>query len=194
MIMKLHKIAILGSTRGTHLVTLLDAIHNQRLRAEIVIVISDQSDAGILNKARNYHLDNMALPLQRGESRIMYDQRLAAVLLEKKANLIILIGFMKILSVPFIKLFEGYVINVHPSLLPKYQGLRDLAVHQAVLEHRDTISGCSVHRVTELVDQGEILIQKQCKVRPDDIPETLKARVQALEAEALIEAIKLLDV
>jgi phosphoribosylglycinamide formyltransferase 1 len=185
------RIAILGSTRGTNLVPIVEAIRAQRLAAEIVIVVSNKQDAGILAKARHYNLKAIALPAHPNETREHYDQRLAEILKLEAVDLIVLIGFMRILSTDFIRKFTGKIINVHPSLLPKYKGLMDLAVHQAVLDQGETETGCSVHLVTEMVDSGKILIQNCCKIDKNDNAESLKTRVQALEGPALIEAIQL---
>ncbi len=185
------RIAILGSTRGSNLEPIVVAINNKTLNAEISIVISNKISAGILEKASNFKLNFAAISPEKGEARADYDQRLAKVLLKQSIDLIILIGFMRILSPEFIHRFQNKIINVHPSLLPKHQGLMDLQVHQAVLEAHEKISGCSVHLVTEIVDGGTILVQKQCEVLPNDTAETLKAKVQALEGSALIEAITL---
>ena len=185
------RIAILGSTRGSNLVPIVAAIKDKTLNAEIGIVISNKTNAGILEKANNFKLNFAAIIPEKGEKREDYDQRLAKVLVEQHIDLIVLIGFMRILSPEFIHLFKNKIINVHPSLLPKHQGLMDLQVHQAVLDHQEKTSGCSVHLVTEVVDGGKILVQKQCEVSPNDAAETLKTKVQALEGQALIEAITL---
>ena len=184
------KLAVLGSTRGSNLLPIQDAICKHELNAELAIIVSNKRDAGILAKAKAFGLDYLALVPEKGEARAIYDQRLIEVLQAKQINLIVLIGFMRILSEEFIEAFRGRMINVHPSLLPKHKGLMDLSVHEAVLTAGEKESGCSVHLVTEDVDGGEVLVQKRCPVYGADTPETLKARVQALEGPALIAAIK----
>jgi phosphoribosylglycinamide formyltransferase-1 len=187
--MKPIKIAILGSTRGTNLVPIIDAISHGRLNAEIKIVISNKKDAGILEKAKTFHLPAFAIEAQRDESREAFDQRILDILISYEVELIVLIGYMRILSKTFISTYAGKIINVHPSLLPKYKGLMDLSVHQSVLDYEDVETGCSVHLVTEEVDSGEVLVQEKCQVYTSDDAQSLKARVQALEGLALIEAI-----
>lgn len=189
--MRALKIAILGSTRGSNLEPIISAINNKELDAKISVVISNKEDAGILAKANKYHLPHLALPKEVNETRAHYDQRLLATLAKYEVDLIVLIGFMRILTPEFITRFQNHIINVHPSLLPKHKGLMDLSVHQAVLENGETKTGCSVHLVTEEVDAGKILIQNCCEVYKNDTAETLKTRVQTLEGPALIEAIKL---
>jgi phosphoribosylglycinamide formyltransferase-1 len=185
------RIAILGSTRGSNLIPIAEAINHKTLNAEITIVISNKISAGILEKASNFKLNFAAIIPEKSEARADYDQRLANVLEGQELDLIVLIGFMRILSPEFINTFKNKIINVHPSLLPKHQGLMDLAVHQAVLDAQEKMSGCTVHLVTEIVDGGKILVQKQCEILENDTAETLKAKVQALEGPALIEAITL---
>jgi phosphoribosylglycinamide formyltransferase-1 len=190
--MKPIQLAILGSTRGTNLIPIVEAIRTKTLAAEIAVVVSNKEQAGILDKAKNFNLAAQALPIKTKETRTAYDQRLLTLLQNYRVDLIVLIGYMRILSPQFIQAFNGRIINVHPSLLPKHQGLMDLAVHQAVLSAHELESGCSVHFVTDIVDGGEVIVQKRCKVLATDTPELLKQRVQALEGSALIEAITLI--
>ncbi len=105
-------------------------------------------------------------------------------------DLILLIGFMRILSENFTNEFSGKILNIHPSLLPKHPGLMDLAVHQVVLDAGDSQSGCTIHQVNEQVDGGKIELQLKCSVEKDDTAESLKQKVQALESEAWVEVIK----
>jgi len=186
------KLAVLGSTRGTNLTAIVDAIQTKNLNAEIILVLSNKADAGILVKAENFGLAQQALVPEVNESRNHYDQRLIRVLKAYQAELVVLIGYMRILSPEVIAAFPNRIINVHPSLLPKHKGLMNLAVHEAVLRAHETESGCSVHWVTEEVDAGQVLVQKHCPVYKEDTPETLKARVQALEGAALVAAIRII--
>jgi phosphoribosylglycinamide formyltransferase-1 len=110
-------------------------------------------------------------------------------LLERDVELVVLIGYMRILSPEFVTAWENKIINVHPSLLPDFAGGMGNAVHQAVLDAGKAETGCTVHYVTEEVDAGPIVVQKRCAVLPDDTVESLKVKVQELEAVALIEAI-----
>ena len=105
--------------------------------------------------------------------------------------MVLLIGFMRILSAQFCKEWKRRILNVHPSLLPKYAGGMDTNVHEEVIKNGDPETGCTIHFVTETVDGGPILIQKKCSVDKNETPESLKKKVQSLEGEAFIEAIKL---
>ena len=182
------KLAILGSTRGTSLQSIIDAINTGRLDAEIKIVVSDKKEAMILTRAQAYHLPHQWLDPMH-QTRAIYDAQLSDLLQQYGAQMIVLIGYMRILSETFVKTWEGRIVNVHPSLLPLFAGKLNLAVHQAVLESNMKETGCTVHIVTNDVDGGPILVQKKCLVLPHDTPETLKSRVQKLEGEALVEAL-----
>jgi phosphoribosylglycinamide formyltransferase 1 len=183
------RLGVLGSTRGTHLTTLVNAIQEQALLASIEIVISNKADALILEKAASYGLRANFIDPQ-AKSREQYDQCVSDLLHKHEIDLIVLIGYMRILSSQFISEWRNKVINVHPSLLPAHAGKMDVEVHSSVLAAGDNETGCTVHYVTEVVDAGPIILQKRCLVAATDTPESLKARVQQLEGEALVEAIK----
>ena len=183
------RLAVLGSTRGTVLPALIEAIANQQMMAKIVTVISNKADAYILQRARNYAIPSHYLAVDH-LTRQQYDQKMANVLQPLNVNVIVLMGYMRILSANFVKQFN--IINSHPSLLPAHAGLMNHAVHQAVLAAGDKVTGCTVHYVTEQVDGGPIILQKQCLVAEGDTVETLKTKVQALEADAYIEAVRLI--
>lgn len=187
------RIGILGSTRGTDMRAIIEAIDSARLDARITIVVSDRKRAGILDKARDAGLPCRHIPTRADgirRERIDFDQELSSLLEEYETQLIVCVGFMRILSPWFCQRWEGRIINVHPSLLPEFAGGMDGDVHSAVIAAGRQQSGCSVHLITSEVDQGEILLQKRCPVLPEDSPETLKQRVQQLEGEALVEVIE----
>jgi phosphoribosylglycinamide formyltransferase 1 len=182
------RLGILGSTRGTHLQTIIAAIATNEVMAEIALVISNKVDAGILACARTAELPAVWVE-SHGKTREQFDQQVSQLLLAAGVDLIVLIGYMRILSAPFVRAWQPRIINVHPSLLPKFAGKMDLDVHRAVLAAQETESGCTVHVVTDEVDGGPILVQKTCQIAPQETAETLKAKVQLLEGEALIAAI-----
>lgn len=185
------RIAVLGSTRGTDLQALIDAIKSGELDAEIVCVISNRRKAYILERARKHSIEAIYIS-PKGLSREEYD-RLVIRELEKRApiDLILLIGYMRILSVEFVRRYRWRIMNIHPSLLPAFAGGMDLDVHKAVLEYGVKVTGCTLHFVDEGVDTGPIILQKPVKVDEDDSPETLKSKVQKAEQEVILEAIKL---
>jgi len=184
------KVAILGSTRGSNLTPLYQLLAKEHISAEITLVLSDKETAPILERARELHIPAKWISA-KGLTREEYGQVLTEVLQNEGVELIVLIGFMRILAGSFTQAWPGKIINVHPSLLPKHAGLMDLDVHRAAIEAGDAESGCSVHVVTEEVDAGKILVQKSCPIMPGETPETLKAKVQGLESSALMEAIGL---
>src|SRR3990167_9219384 len=187
------KIAILGSTRGSNLEPLFHLIKTKQRSAEIVLVVSDREHALILASAKQLGIPTEFLSAA-GLSREAYGQNLTALFHQHHIDLIVLIGFMRLLASNFTAQWSRHVINVHPSLLPKYAGLMDLEVHAAVLAAGDTMSGCTVHFVEEKVDAGQILVQKRCSIVDGETCDSLKVKVQALEVVALLEAIELFDI
>ncbi|KTD12003.1 phosphoribosylglycinamide formyltransferase [Legionella gratiana] len=183
------RIAVLGSTRGTNLNPLVDAIKQKKLLASIELVLSNKEDALILQKAAHFGIKSMFVNSQ-GLSRTEFDHCLSEILKQHHIELVVLIGYMRILSAEFVLAWNNKIINIHPSLLPAYAGLMNLDVHQAVLDAAEIETGCTVHYVTEEVDAGPIILQKKCPVNANDTPELLKARVQELEGAALVEAIQ----
>ncbi|MGM9454064.1 phosphoribosylglycinamide formyltransferase [Legionella bozemanae] len=182
------RIAVLGSTRGTNLNTIVAAMKQQQLSASIELVLSNKADALILEKAARFGIKSMFVNPQ-GLSRVDFDHELSKILKFHQIDLVVLIGYMRILSAEFVDNWENKIINIHPSLLPAYAGLMNLDVHQAVIAGAEVETGCTVHFVTAQVDAGPIILQKKCPVLPNDTSEILKARVQELEGPALVEAI-----
>ncbi|EKD77586.1 MAG: phosphoribosylglycinamide formyltransferase [uncultured bacterium] len=180
--MNVFKISVLGSTRGSNLPGLYQKLLNTS--AKIVDVLSDKPHAGILQKAKQLGLSNCYIPI------VNFEKKLNAHLINNGTDLLVLIGFMKILSPFFVSRWRNKIINVHPSLLPKYAGLMNLNVHRAVLDAKEIQTGCTVHWVTEQVDAGAVILQKKCDVFLSDHLEILKERVQQLEIPALVEAIE----
>ena len=183
------KIGILGSTRGTSAQPIIDAIQNGELDATIAIVISDVHSATILKRATEHNIDTIYVPVA-GQKRRDYDNVVSAHLQDADVDVILLIGYMRIVSDDFVNRWRGRILNIHPSLLPAFAGGMNNDVHQAVLDSGVTTTGCTVHQVTEIVDGGEIVLQKSCDVVPTDTVQSLKNRVQALESEALIEVLQ----
>jgi formyltetrahydrofolate-dependent phosphoribosylglycinamide formyltransferase len=172
------RIVVLGSTNGTDLEYIYDQIENHGRRIEIVAVGSDR-DSWILQKAVKHNTPNFIFE-GKYPTVDTFD-----------FDLIVLIGYMKILPPEFVQEYENRIINVHPSLLPAFAGGMDKKVHQAVLDSGVKVTGCTVHIVTEEVDAGRILVQKSCDVKEDDTVDSLKAKVQYLEGMALCEAIEM---
>ena len=186
------KIGVLGSTKGTDLQAILDAINDGQLDAEVSVVVSNRESAYILERAKSHGVPTFFIP-HKGKAREEFDREMTAAMQNHGVELVLLIGFMRILSAEFCRNWHDRILNVHPSLLPKYAGGMDTNVHTEVIKNGDPETGCTIHFVTEEVDAGPILIQKKCTVTSDDTVESLKTKVQALEGDAFIEAIKLMQ-
>jgi|TARA_B100000459_G_scaffold146051_1_gene111480 phosphoribosylglycinamide formyltransferase-1 len=182
------KLAVLGSTNGTDLVPVVGAERSGSLSASVDVIISNNESSGILKKARHYGIENYFI-CHKNKKRGVFDFEMSQILENKKIDLILLIGFMRILSPGFVDRWGGKIINVHPSLLPKYAGGMNNDVHESVLAAGDKETGCTIHLVTKEVDGGPILLQKSCPVFENDSVESLKERVQELEGKAFIEVI-----
>mgnify|MGYP001360429136 FL=1 len=186
------KLGVIGSTNGTDLQAVLDAVGSGELNAEVSVVLSNQKNAYILERAENHNVPAVFVS-HKGKTREEFDAEMTGVLKEYGVDLVLLIGFMRILSDGFCHEWQNKLLNVHPSLLPKYAGRMDTNVHEEVLKNGDTETGCTIHFVTDEVDGGPILVQKKCNVESDDTAETLKIKVQQLEGEAFIEVINLIS-
>ncbi|KAL7482259.1 hypothetical protein ACHAW6_007936 [Cyclotella cf. meneghiniana] len=190
-IRKKLRIGVMGSTRGTALLPVMEACADGTLHAEIVAVVSNRSEAPILEKGRSLGPTVTArFVSSKGLSREQFDAECTSVLVGAGVEYVLLVGYMRILSKQFTDYWAGRCVNVHPSLLPKHAGGMDLEVHQAVIDADETESGCTIHEVTEEVDGGPIVVQKVVKVEPGETAESLKTKVQALEGPAFIEAIQ----
>ncbi len=189
----MHKlrIGVLGSTKGTDLQAIIDSIEKKELEAEISIVISNKKDAFILERAKKHGIDNAFLHPKKINTKEENEKELAKILKEKKIDLVILIGYMKILAPSFIKEFQWKIINIHPSLLPMFAGEMDANVHEKVKNMGLRETGCTLHFVTENVDEGPIIMQKKVAVYPNDTSESIKEKVQKAEGTVLVKAIKL---
>ena len=183
------KVGVLGSTRGTGLQGILDAIAAGKLDVEVVLVASDKQSAPILERATKHGVHALFLD-PAGLKREAYDDSVSDALHQAGAELVLLIGYMRIVSPKFVNAWQGRLLNVHPSLLPAFGGLMNLRVHEAVLAAGVGETGCTIHQVTEEVDGGPIVLQKKCRVLPGDSAETLKDRVQALEQAAFVEVLQ----
>ena len=176
---ELYSIVVLISGKGTNLQALIDARH--RSSYKISAVISNTAKAIGLNRAKISGIDTYVIEQESFNSKLEFEESLATRISEINPELIVLAGFMKVLSPQFVKFFRGKVINIHPSLLPEYPGLN---THQRVLEDKKKIHGVSVHLVTEDLDGGPVIAQDSVYVLPDDTAESLAKRV--LEREHII--------
>lgn len=182
------KLGVLGSTKGTDLQKIIETEKLGQLKAKLSVVISNKKDAYILERAKAYNIPAIHISL-KNKTREMFESRVTLALEKYHVDLILLIGFMRILSAEFCQTWKNKIINVHPSLLPKYSGGMDSSVHEQVLKSKDIESGCTIHYVTEQVDAGQIIMQKRCQIEKNETVETLKSKVQQLEGEAFVQVI-----
>ena len=180
--MKRLPIGILGSGKGSNCRAILERIRSDDLAAEARLVVSDVLEAPILDMAREFGIANAYLPPGRFRTRLEPDieAQLVQMLRDASVELVVLAGFMRVLHEPMLKAFPRRIINIHPSLLPKFPGLE--AWRQALVAG-ETVTGCTVHYVDEHIDHGQILGQKQVRILPNDTAESLHARIQGLEHE-----------
>ena len=185
------KIGVLGSTRGTDLEGVIKAIKEGRLQAEVVVVISDRKGAYILERARKYGIEAVYISPREFSSRENFDRKVSQLLREREVEIVLLIGYMRILSPSFVKEWKNRIMNIHPSLLPAFAGGMDLNVHEEVIKRGVKITGCTLHFVDEGADTGPIILQKAVEVDEEETPETLKAKVQRAEQEIIVEGLNL---
>ncbi len=188
-------IAVLVSGGGTNLQALIDAEKNGIIKnGEISLVISNNKTAYALERARMNGIPSAVVLKKECGSQEMFEQKIISLLREHEIDLIVLAGFMSILSSDFTKAFEHRIINVHPSLIPSFcgKGFYGLHVHEKALEYGVKVTGATVHFVNEIPDGGEIILQKAVEIMADDTPETLQKRVMTeAEWKILPEAVSL---
>jgi phosphoribosylglycinamide formyltransferase 1 len=172
------RLAILISGRGSNMVAIAHACAEGRINAEVALVLSERAGVPGLESARALGLEADVVAWPGNTERLRFERDLEAALAQAQPDLIVLAGFMRILSRQFVESRAGRILNIHPSLLPKYRGLH---THRRVLEAGDRTHGASVHFVTAELDGGPLILQSRVAVRAGDTEDTLSARVQATE-------------
>lgn len=180
--MKRLRLGILGSGKGSNCRAILESIRSGTLSAEARLVISDVLDAPILEIAREFSVPNAYLPPGQFRTRLEpnVEAQLVRMLRDAEVELVVLAGFMRVLKAPTLEAFPRRIINIHPSLLPKFPGLE--AWKQA-LEAKETVTGCTVHYVDDKIDHGDIIAQREVLILPNDTTESLHERIQVAEHE-----------
>ena len=186
--MKSLRLGVLGSGKGSNCRAILESIRSGALPAQARVVISDVLDAPILDIAREFSVPNAYLPPGQFRTRLepTVEVELVQMLRDAGVELVVLAGFMRVLKQPMLQAFPRRIINIHPSLLPKFPGLE--AWKQA-LAAGEKVTGCTVHFVDDKVDHGEIIAHREVPILPGDTPETLHARIQTAEHELYPAAI-----
>lgn len=186
--MREEKIGVLCSGRGSNLASIIEAIERGEIRAEIAVVIADKADAYALERAREKGIPAVAVVYRDYAERADFERALLTELHAHGVTLVVLAGFMRILSPVFVHAYTGRILNIHPALLPSFPGAH---AHRDVLAYGVKVSGCTVHFVDEGMDSGPIILQASVPVQDEDTEETLAARVLAQEHRIFPEAIKL---
>jgi len=181
-------LVVLISGSGSNLLAIIDAIKNNQLNAEIKAVISNRATASGLEHASRENISTHVVDHKQYPSRELFDQAMMQIIEPIKPDLVVLAGFMRILSKDFIAKYQHRLINIHPSLLPKYKGLN---THQLAIDNKDEIHGASVHYVNFELDSGPVVIQAEVPVLTTDTAETLAARVLQQEHKIYPMAIQL---
>jgi phosphoribosylglycinamide formyltransferase-1 len=176
------KLGILGSGKGSNCRAILQSIQSGKLSAEARIVVSDVFEAPILDIAREFGVPNLYLPPGHFRTRLepVVEAQLVQVLRDAGVELVVLAGFMRVLKEPMLEAFPRRIINIHPSLLPKFPGLE---AWQQALAAGEKITGVSVHYVDEQIDHGDVIAQREVPIMSGDTPESLHARIQVVEHE-----------
>ena len=183
-----RKAGVLVSGRGSNLQAVLDRISDGYLLLEIGVVISDKADAYALERAANVGIKTVVVARKECASKEEFEDRIHAALVEAGCELVVLAGFMRILSGNFVSKWHNKIINIHPALLPSFPGLDGQG---QALEYGVKFTGCTVHFVDEGTDTGPIILQKVVPVLDDDTHDTLAARILEQEHQAMPEALKL---
>ncbi|MEO5863576.1 MAG: phosphoribosylglycinamide formyltransferase [Nitrospiraceae bacterium] len=186
------RVAVLASGRGSNLQAVIDAIEAGTVQAKIVAVISNKKDAQALERARRHGLSSLFVDPKpyagRPDSREAYDRELLDVLRQHDVELVLLAGYMKIITKVLVEAFANRMMNIHPSLLPSFPGLD---VQKKAIEWGCKLAGCTVHFVTEGVDDGPIILQAAVPILDEDTPDTLAARILEQEHKIYPRAVQL---
>ncbi|MCF6435155.1 phosphoribosylglycinamide formyltransferase [Pseudoalteromonas sp. MMG022] len=172
------RLVVLISGSGSNLQAIIDACQSNQIKGEVVAVISNKEQAYGLTRAANASIETKVLSHKAFATREDYDVELASLIDSFNPDLVVLAGFMRILTPSLVQKFKGKMLNIHPSLLPKYQGLN---THQRAIDAKDDVHGVSVHFVTEELDGGPVVLQAKVPILADDTAQTLAQRVHEQE-------------
>ena len=183
-------IGVLVSGRGSNLQSILEKIENGELNCNLKLVVSDNEEAKALDRAKKYGVKNKFINTKKFNNKKEYEKKLIKVLEKEEVELVIMAGFMRILSPFFINHFKNKIMNIHPSLLPAFPGLN---AQKQALDYGVKISGCTVHFASKEMDAGPIIIQEAVEVKENDTVEKLSKRILKKEHKILPQAIKLYE-
>lgn len=186
------KIGVLASTKASDLQALIDAIERKEIDAEISLLISNKENAYCLERAKKHGIETIHINPKKYGSMEEFDREVVRKLDEKGVELILLIGYNKFISPYFVNHFKNRIMNIHPSLLPAFTGW-DKNVHKEVIDSGVKVTGATLHFVDEGQDSGPIIMQKAVYVDENETPESLKERIQEVEQEIIVKAVKLFN-
>ena len=184
------RLGILASTKATDMQAIIDSINSGKLDAQVSVLISNKPETYALERAKKYNIKAIFID-SKNKEREEFDKEVSKVLEENDVELILLIGYMRFLSPWFVDKYRNKIMNIHPSLLPKYGGGMDLDVHAEVLKNKEKVTGATLHFVDEGSDTGPIIFQKEVNIEENETVETLKQKVQKAEQEIILKAIDL---
>lgn len=186
-------IAVFASGRGTNFEALQSAIVKEKFPAQIVVVISNNSNAGALELARLFNIPAFHISRRQFSDDDTFNKKISEVLRAHNVNFVVLAGYMKKIFPELIREYRGKIINIHPALLPKFggEGMYGMRVHEAVINAKEKFSGATVHIVDEEYDHGKIILQDIVNVAENETPETLAAKVLKIEHRILPEVVKM---
>ncbi len=191
--MQQKKIGVLISGSGSNLQSLIDTVKKGFINAEISIVISNRENAYGLQRASESGIENVFVSKKACGNNEAFNDKIIDILTEKKVDLVVLAGYLNILTTDFISAFKNRIINIHPALIPSFcgNGFYGLKVHEAALNYGVKISGATVHFVDNGTDTGPVILQDTVAVKDNDTPETLQKRILTVEHKLLPLAVKL---
>ena len=191
--MRKINLAVFASGGGTNLQAIIDNIEAGKLDACLKVVISNNSNAFALERARKHNIQAIHLSQKMFATQDEFDDKLLSILQENQIDLVVLAGYMKILSPRVVRAYKNRMINIHPALLPHFggEGMYGIHVHKAVINSGVKVTGVTVHLVDEIYDHGALIMQKCIPVLDDDTPESLAERVLKVEHELYSQAIQL---
>ena len=190
---KIYNLAVLASGNGSNLQAIIDGTKTNLIPySQVMIVISDKKSAFALNRAQNNNIENVFIDPKLFNNEFEYNNKILEIVKSRDIDLILLAGYLKIICEPLLDFYHNKILNIHPSLLPKFGGAKmyGINVHKKVIKNKEKYTGCTVHIVTKDIDKGPIIAQKQIKVNDNDTPESLKHRILTYEHDLYPKAIK----
>ena len=186
----MKKIGILASYNGSGFETIQKAILDKKLDAKVVVVITNNTNAGVLEKAESYNIPNFIINDKRYPNQDI-DEKITKLFLELECDYIFLSGYMKKIGLDILNAFPNKIINTHPAILPSIYGGKGMYgkfVHEAVIKNGEKKSGVTIHYVNEVYDEGEKILVKELQIAQDETVDSLDSRIKELEKEAIVEA------